>query len=106
MFMPAPLFRVLFIGYWFWGNAISPELMPTLSRTVIHPAGGYPIEAFFHFSAADGPGTWAGPVAGATLNVLRPHPTPAIAWLSIALLVLLAGVALGSAHLRRLRGTR
>jgi ABC-2 type transport system permease protein len=106
MFMPAPLFRVLFIGYWFWGNAISPELMPTLSRTLIHPVGGYPIEAFFHFRASDGLGTWAGPVPGATLNFLRPQPTPATAWVSIALLVLLAGVALASAYLRRVRGTR
>src|SRR5262245_7447376 len=41
LIMPAPLFRVLFVGYWVWGNLVGPEMMPTLARSVIQPIGGY-----------------------------------------------------------------
>ncbi|MBL7258611.1 hypothetical protein [Paractinoplanes lichenicola] len=102
LIMPAPLFRVLFVGYWLWGNVVTPDLMPTLSRTVLNPLGGYPMAALFDFAGIDGDDQWAGPFPGATLNFLRPEPTPLIAWLSIALLLVLAAAALTGGHLARL----
>jgi hypothetical protein len=104
--MPAPLFRVLFVGYWFWGNVVTPNLMPTLTRTVIHPLGGYPLTALLHFHGIDGADTLAGPMPGATLNFLRPAPTPATAWLSIGVLLALAAAALAGGHTLRSRRAR
>jgi hypothetical protein len=103
--MPAPLFRVLFVGYWFW-STINPAVMPTLSRTLLYPIGGYPIQALFHIGGPDQNFTWAGPQPGAVLNVLRPEPTPAMAWLSIGVLLVVAATALYAAHALRARATR
>lgn len=37
-----PLYQFLFIGYWFWGNALSPRTgIPTLSSTILTPMGTY-----------------------------------------------------------------
>jgi ABC-2 type transport system permease protein len=102
LFMPAPLFRVLFVGYWFWGNAIQPTLMPTLANTLVSPLGGYPAEALFGYADAD----LAGSAPGATLNALRPTPTATTAWLSIGLLLVLAALALAAARAVRARATR
>lgn len=103
LIMPAPLFRVLFVGYWLWGNLVGPEMMPTLARTLIHPLGGYPLAGLLDFRGIDGQDTWAGPVPGATLNFLRPEVTPATAWLSIAVLLVLAAGALAGGHAVRAR---
>lgn len=100
--MPASLFRVLFVGYWFWGNAISPAAMPTLAESLISPIGGYPLYALLGYRGAGTPG----PEPGASLNFLRPEPTPAAAWLSIAVLLALAALALYGAHAIRTRTTR
>jgi hypothetical protein len=99
LIMPAPLFRVLFVGFWLWANLVAPETMPTIAKTVLHPLGGYPLTALLGFHGIDGQDTWAGPVPGATLNFLRPHPTPATAWLSIGVLLVLAAAALTGAYL-------
>jgi hypothetical protein len=104
--MPAPLFRVLFVGYWLWGNVVGPDMMPTLARTLIHPLGGYPLAALLDFHGIDGEDTWAGPVPGATLNFLRPDPTPATAWLSIGVLLGLAAAVLAGGHAVRTRRAR
>nr|MDT0659174.1 hypothetical protein [Micromonospora sp. DSM 115978] len=104
--MPAPLFRVLFVGYWLWGNLVAPDLMPTLAQTLIHPIGGYPLTALLDFRGIDGEQTLAGPVPGATLNFLRPDPTPATGWLSIGVLLALAAAALLGAHTLRARRAR
>jgi ABC-2 type transport system permease protein len=101
--MPAPLFRVMFVGYWLWGNVVAPDMMPTLARTLIHPLGGYPLVALLDFHGVDGDNTLAGPVPGATLNFLRPDPTPSTAWLSIAVLLVLAATALAGGHAVRAR---
>jgi ABC-2 type transport system permease protein len=101
--MPAPLFRVMFVGYWLWGNAVAPDMMPTLARTLVHPLGGYPLDALLDFHGIDGDDTWAGPVSGATLNFLRPDSTPTTAWLSIAVLLVLAAAALAGGHAVRAR---
>jgi ABC-2 type transport system permease protein len=106
LIMPAPLFRVLFVGYWLWGNLVAPQLMPTLARTLIYPIGGYPLDALLDFHGIGGDDTLAGPVPGATLNFLRPDPTPAMAWLSIAVLLALAAAALAGGHALRLRRAR
>lgn len=102
LFMPAPLFRVLFVGYWFWGNAIQPTLLPTLANSLVSPLGGYPAEALFGYADGD----LAGSMPGATLNALRPTPTSTTAWLSIGLLLALAAVALAAARAARARETR
>ncbi|PRY23414.1 hypothetical protein [Pseudosporangium ferrugineum] len=106
LLMPAPLFRVLFVGYWLWGNVVAPVMMPTLAQTLIHPLGGYPLTALLDFHGIDGHDNWAGPEPGATLNFLRPEPTPAIAWLSIAVLLALAAAALAGGHALRARRAR
>lgn len=102
LIMPAALFRVLFVGYWFWGNAIQPTAMPTLSQTVVSPIGAYPLHVLLGHRDLVEPG----PAPGATLNFLRPEPTPATAWLSIGILLILAALALGAAHKLRTRTTR
>ena len=45
--MPVPLYQFLFVGYWFWGNLVPPETMPTLSATWLAPIGYVPAQAFF-----------------------------------------------------------
>jgi len=40
--MWTPLFQFLFVGYWFWGNLLETRFgIPTLSRTILTPIGGY-----------------------------------------------------------------
>jgi ABC-type transport system involved in multi-copper enzyme maturation permease subunit len=102
--VPAPLFRVLFVGYWFWGNAISPTVVPTLAQTVIAPIGDYPLRAMFGFS--DAGNELGGPVPGAALNFLRPEATVATACLSIVILLVLAALFLAGAQTLRVRSTR
>src|SRR5260370_19208210 len=38
-----PLYEFLFVGYWFWGNALSPTRtgIQTLSQTILTPIGTY-----------------------------------------------------------------
>lgn len=103
--LPAPLFRVLFVGYWFW-SVIDPALLPTLGWSLLYPHGGYPIEALFDYHGRNGNITWAGPVPGAALNFLRPEPTVATAWLSIGVLLALAAAALSAANALRARSAR
>lgn len=43
-----PLYQFLFVGYWFWGNLLTPSYgIPTLSTTVLTPLGGNAANAFF-----------------------------------------------------------
>lgn len=43
-----PLYQFLFVGYWFWGNILSPRNgIPTLSATLLTPVGGYMASGFF-----------------------------------------------------------
>jgi len=32
LFMPVRVYQVLFVGYWFWGNYLSPEVFPTIRK--------------------------------------------------------------------------
>jgi ABC-2 type transport system permease protein len=45
--LPLRIYQVLFTGYWFWGNLLSPRAFPTISDTVLNAAGQYPLQAFF-----------------------------------------------------------
>lgn len=84
-FMPVPLYQVLFVGYWFWGNALSPSAgIPTLTGTPLMPSGAYVAAGIFSVS---------GP--GAVHNATQP-----LGFLSLALL--LAGAAGALAITRRI----
>jgi len=48
LFMPVRVYQVLFVGYWFWGNYLSPEVFPTISGTLVVPSGKYALYGFFH----------------------------------------------------------
>jgi hypothetical protein len=77
----APLFRVLFVGYWFWGNMLHPDFLPSLSGTLLTPIGDYPVTWLTGETAlfAGVPG-W--------LSFLRPEPSGTSVLLSVVLLVL------------------
>lgn len=45
--IPLRIYQVLFTGYWFWGNLISPKAFPTISETVLNAVGQYPLQAYF-----------------------------------------------------------
>lgn len=87
------LFRVLFTLYWFWGNLLSPRILPSLTGTLLTPVGDYAAKGLFHTDPL-----WAGHTG--ILAFLRPDPTTAAALVSIACLLaltaaLLAALALG-----------
>lgn len=92
--MPTPLFRVLFVGYWFWTSLVYPTLLPTLNGTLFTPVNGYLMRQLF----AAGDGDLGGPVDGALFNVLRPTPSAAIAWVALAILAVGAALALSGAR--------
>lgn len=98
--MPTPLFRVLFVGYWFWGNAVSPAAMPTPAQSLLTPAGPYGLRQFFGYETEiDRP-------PGDLFNVLRPEVSAGTALLSIALLIAFAVLLLAGAHAVQARSTR
>jgi ABC-2 type transport system permease protein len=47
MVMPLRVYQVLFTGYWFWGNLLSPKAFPTISDTLLNAVGQYPLQAYF-----------------------------------------------------------
>jgi ABC-type transport system involved in multi-copper enzyme maturation permease subunit len=75
--LPAPVFSVLFVGYWFWGNFMSPRKMPTLSCTLLTPAGGWAAKGLFHTA-----GGWAG-----SCDARFHQLSAAQGWLGIAVLL-------------------
>jgi ABC-2 type transport system permease protein len=78
LIMPLRVYQVLFTGYWFWGNLLSPHAFPTISDTVLNAVGQFPLQAFF----------------GMALDSTHPEDvgfTPVQAWLN--LFVLLACIA-------------
>lgn len=98
--MPAPLFRVLFVGYWFWGNAVAPAAMPTTAQTLLAPEGSYGLRQFFGYE------TEIIRPPSDPFNVLRPAVSTATALLSIALLAGLAVLMLAGARAVQARSTR
>ena len=49
--MPVRVFQVLFTGYWFWGNFLTPEFIPTISGTILNASGRYAASGFFGLAA-------------------------------------------------------
>ncbi|WP_277671456.1 hypothetical protein [Saccharomonospora viridis] len=85
--LSAPLFRVLFVGYWFWGNLLNPDVLPTLTGSLLTPVGDYAAAGLF-----DADPLWAG--WPGFVSALRPHLSPGAGVASIALLVGIAVVVL------------
>ncbi|MEV0973158.1 ABC transporter permease [Microtetraspora glauca] len=81
--LTAPLFRALFVGYWFWGNMLAPNYLPSLTGTLVTPIGDYAASWLMGERAlyAGAPG-WPA--------FLRPEPGMTPALISIASLALLA----------------
>jgi hypothetical protein len=77
----APLFRVGFTGYWFWGNLTPPNFVPTLAGTPFEPVGEY------------ASGGWFG---GRLIQALARgvHPGPGLAAVSVAVVLTAALIAL------------
>lgn len=72
-FMNVSIYQLLFIGYWFWANLMSPRFhIPSLTGTMLNATGPWAQEAFFHYQ-------WV---------FLRLHPT---VWQGIESIVLLVG---------------
>lgn len=78
-----PLFRVVFVIYWFWGNLVPTQIAPSPSASWFTPIGGITLSAIFRadlgyqtLSAVDGVGsitvlTAAGLALVATLQCLE-----------------------------------
>jgi len=49
-----PLYQILFVGYWFWGNLLPDVGIPTLSTTILSPVGGYMCSGFFNPQGQEG----------------------------------------------------
>ncbi len=47
-----PLYQLLFVGYWFWGNLLQLSALPTLNGTLITPDGDFMLVGFFHGDGA------------------------------------------------------
>jgi hypothetical protein len=82
LIMPVRVYQILFVGYWFWGNYLNPDYIPTLAGTALTPNGSFAWMAFF------GGGSFAVPptpeeLAAAPFNL-------ALNWLVLALAI--AGV--------------
>jgi ABC-type transport system involved in multi-copper enzyme maturation permease subunit len=45
--IPLRVYQVLFTGYWFWGNLLSPQAFPTISRTLLNAVGQIPLQVVF-----------------------------------------------------------
>ena len=91
LFMPVRVYQILFTGYWFWGNYLSPQAFPTISDTILSACGRYAMEGFFH--------------AAVSVNSV-PDTTPLQAVFNIAVLAALAGLALLAAERKFARQTR
>jgi hypothetical protein len=79
MLLNPTLFRVLFVGYWLWGNLLSPGYLPTLAGTPLTPMGDYARAGFF-----GGTNPYPGSGIGAP-----DHTSAATALLSVTLLLML-----------------
>lgn len=82
--LKVPLYQILFIGYWFWANLMSPRFpIPSPVATMLNATGPWAQEAFFHFQ-------WV---------FLLLHPTIWQGVESMALLVGLGGLSVCAAWL-------
>jgi len=72
LIMPLRVYQVLFTGYWFWGNFLSPAVFPTISDTLLNAAGIYSLQAFFgvYFSSPSEAAPALTTTVQALLNIL------------------------------------
>ena len=82
LIMPLRVYQVLFTGYWFWGNMLSPQALPTISDTLLNAVGQYPLQAFFNV------------VTDSTHAVEADAFTRAEAWLNLLVLAVCAALVL------------
>jgi ABC-2 type transport system permease protein len=75
--LPLRVYQILFVGYWFWGNLVSPDMIPTLNGTLLTASGEFVGSAFFQGTSGNTP----------------PH-TPLEAVLNIVVLLACAAAAL------------
>jgi ABC-2 type transport system permease protein len=68
--MKVPLYQFLFVGYWFWGNLMPPQIMPTLRDTWLAPIGWVAEGAFFHPFAGGSAPVWTVADAIASMALL------------------------------------
>ncbi|GAA3087793.1 ABC transporter permease [Streptosporangium carneum] len=109
LLVPVQLFRVLFVGYWFWGSLIPANMMPTLSHTLLSPGAHYPEFGFFgpvkppEGALVDSEYPVYGPWHDAAFNVLRPVASPAVAvlWMGVMVALTVAVLLLIRLHTAR-----
>ncbi len=68
--LPLRVYQILFTGYWFWGNFVSQELMPTLNGTLLTVKGDFVASGLFRLGEP---------------MITQTH-TSAEAWLNLAIL--------------------
>lgn len=81
LIIPLRVYQVLFTGYWFWGNLLSPKAFPTISDTLLNAVGQYPLQAYF--------GAFTDPVQPGTNTY-----TPLMAVFNLVVLVACSAIAL------------
>lgn len=93
--MPVRVYQVLYTGYWFWGNYLSPSVMPTFNGTILAANGGFVLSTFLGgFYGIGGPDT-------------APIPNLGLTFLNLAALTACALLALIAAErILSLRATR
>ena len=52
--MWVPLYQILFVGYWFWGNLLPGVGIPTLSATILTPVGSATCTGLFNPNGLEG----------------------------------------------------
>lgn len=78
-----PLYQFFFIGYWFWGNLLSPTYgLPTISDTPLTPLGGWSASGLFNAQGMFGREitAWQGMMSIALLLVGAALPLIATQW--------------------------
>lgn len=78
-----PLYQFLFIGYWFWGNLLSPTYgIPTISDTPLTPLGEWSASGLFNSRGMFGReiAAWQGVMSIALLLVCAALPLIAAQW--------------------------
>ena len=78
LIMPVRVYQILFTGYWYWGNYLSPQVMFTISDTLLNACGKFALMAFF----------------GVKISVDSPPVSPMYAVANILVLLACAGMAL------------
>lgn len=91
LFIPVRVYQVLFVGYWFWGNYLSPDVFPTISDTLLVPSGKYVLHGLF------------GGFPSSRTNFIHLSITQTQAVLNLAILAVITIVVLGltTLHLHR-----